>query len=45
MLVRAEVGGKYRNIEKCRAIAAQAVEELRSGKDLETVRSMVVAWK
>ena len=36
-----EVGGKDRNIEKCREIACHARDALLAGKDVETVRSMV----
>lgn len=38
-----EVGGKYRDIEKCHEIACVAAAELRKGTKLEDVRSMVVA--
>lgn len=42
-VISSEVGGKYRNIGKCKEIADLAVEKLRAGVDLATVKSMCVA--
>lgn len=44
-VVSSEVGGKYRNIGKCKEIADIAAEKLRAGEDLEAVRSMCVSWQ
>lgn len=36
-----EVGGKYRDKERCREIAEAAAEQLRKGKDWQDVKSLV----